>query len=91
MKNLCGCNEVEPAGAGALKSSSKPKLTADEVMAIRRAPPTNMSVFEAALYLGISTRKMRGMIAGRRVKFARLGRRIVIRREYLDEVVQCFN
>lgn len=69
-------------------SDSKYRLAADKAAAIRTNPPTNMSVYEGAAYLGISPRKLRDMITARRVKHARLGSKIILRREYLDELVK---
>ena len=43
-----------------------------------------MTVMEAAAYLGCSPRKLRDLIQSRKVKSARVGSKIVIRREWLD-------
>ena len=65
----------------------KYRLSPEQASAIRTNPPVNMGVFEAAAYLNISPRKLRDLIAARRVKHARLGAKIILRREYLDELV----
>jgi len=46
-----------------------------------------MTVMEGAAYLGISPRKLRDIIQARMVKHARLGSRIIFRREYLDALL----
>jgi excisionase family DNA binding protein len=71
-------------------STTPPKyrLPEDKAAQIRTAPPVNMSVLEGAAYLCISPRKLRELIASRRVKYARFGAKIILRREYLDELVK---
>lgn len=64
------------------------RLSEDRATLIRTNPPVNMTVMEAAAYIGISPRKLRDLIASRRVKFARVGVKIIVRREYLDELVR---
>jgi excisionase family DNA binding protein len=51
---------------------------------IRTNPPLHLTIAEAAVYLCISPRKIRYLIADGRLKCARIDRRIVIRRAYLD-------
>jgi excisionase family DNA binding protein len=46
-----------------------------------------MTVMEAAAYLAVSPRKVRDLVASRRLRHARIGAKIVIRREYLDELI----
>ena len=70
------------------RTESKYRLAADKAAIIRTNPPLNMGIFEGAAYLGISPRKLRDLIAARRVKHARLGSKIIIRREYLDELLR---
>lgn len=67
--------------------TGKYRLAPYQAAAIRRAPPFVMTVMEAAAYLAISPRKLRELIAARRVRFARVGAKILLRREYLDELV----
>jgi excisionase family DNA binding protein len=43
-----------------------------------------MTLMESAAYLACSPRKLRDLVAARRVKHARVGAKIVIRREWLD-------
>ena len=66
---------------------SKYRLSPEKAATIRTNPPVNMGVFEASAYLNISPRKLRDLIAARRVKCARIGAKIILRREYLDELV----
>jgi len=51
---------------------------------IHTAPPVVMTLMESAAYLACSPRKLRDLVAARRVKHARVGAKIVIRREWLD-------
>ena len=66
--------------------SNKYRLAADKAAVIRTNPPFNMSVMEGAAYIGISPRKLRDIIQARRVKCARVGSKIILRRESLDEL-----
>lgn len=63
---------------------SKYRLAPDHAAQIRTAPPVNMTVMEAAAYLACSPRKLRDLIAAGRVKSARVGAKILLRREWLD-------
>jgi excisionase family DNA binding protein len=47
-----------------------------------------MDVKEASAYLVCSPRKLRKLIASRRVKSARVGAKIVIRREWLNAFLE---
>lgn len=60
------------------------RLPIERADQIRTAPPVVMTVFEAASYLACSPRKLRDLIAAHRVKSARVGAKIVVRREWLD-------
>lgn len=51
---------------------------------IRSNPPRLLSVSEAARYIGISERNLRGLIAERKIPFVRIRRRIVFRLVDLD-------
>lgn len=62
----------------------KYRLDPDRAAIIRTAPPVVMDLKEASAYLVCSPRKLRGLVAARRVKHARVGAKIVIRREWLD-------
>lgn len=43
-----------------------------------------MSIAEAAIYLTVSGMTMRRLIAGRKIRAARIGRRVVVSRVELD-------
>ena len=58
------------------------------VDSLRRNPPQNMSVPELAIYLGISERKTRELIALRSFKVVRFGSRIVIRCKDVEKYLQ---
>ncbi len=47
-----------------------------------------MTVMEGAAYARISPRKLRDEIQARRVKHARVGAKIILRREWLDEMLK---
>jgi len=66
---------------------SKYRLPPEQAANIRTNPPFNMTVMEAAAYLAVSPRKVRDLVASRRLRHARIGAKIVIRREYLDELI----
>jgi excisionase family DNA binding protein len=51
---------------------------------IRSNPPTNMSVKEASIYLGVSERKLRESLAIGDVRHVRFGSRIIMRKQDLD-------
>ena len=55
---------------------------------IRSNPPRNLSVKEAATYLGVSERKLRDSIARGEVKHVRFGSRIILRRQDLDSFLE---
>ena len=48
------------------------------------APPAVMNLLEASAYLTCSPRKLRDLVATHRVKHAYVGKKLVIRREWLD-------
>lgn len=79
---------MQPTDAIAQPTSAKYRLPLDQATVIRTNPPVNLTVMEAAAYIGVSPRKLRDLIAARRVKFARIGAKIILRREYLDELVR---
>jgi len=60
------------------------RLDPDKAAIIRTTPPVVMDVKEASAYLVCSPRKLRDLIAAHQVKSARVGAKIVIRREWLD-------
>ena len=55
---------------------------------LRASPPRYMSVREGALYLTVSDRFLRDQIANRRIRFAKVGGRIVLRRVDLDLFIE---
>ena len=59
-------------------------LPLELVSQIRSAPPKIMNLREGAAYLTCSPRKLRDLVAARRIQSARIGTKIVIRREWLD-------
>jgi excisionase family DNA binding protein len=61
----------------------KYRLDPDRAAMIRTAPPVVMDLKEASAYLVCSPRKLRDLVAVGRVKHARVGAKIVIRREWL--------
>jgi len=64
------------------------RLDPDKAAIIRTTPPVVMDVKEASAYLVCSPRKLRDLIAAHRVKAARVGAKIVIRREWLDAFLE---
>ena len=59
-----------------------------DITSIRSMPPSLLTVLEAAEYLIISERKIRGEIAKRMLGAARIGRRLIIRLRDLDDYVE---
>ncbi|WP_084441760.1 helix-turn-helix domain-containing protein [Opitutaceae bacterium TSB47] len=55
---------------------------------IRSNPPECMSREEAAIYLGVSIRWLARAIATKRLRVARLGRRVIIRLAELRRLVE---
>jgi excisionase family DNA binding protein len=74
------------SGIGVKLNTGKtnPIHATDEINYNSNTQKPNMSVGEAALYLGISQRKLRDLIAFREVRCCRIGRRIILRRVDLD-------
>ena len=60
------------------------RLPPERADLIRTAPPVVLTLMEAAAYLACSPRKLRDLIQARQIKSARVGAKIVIRREWLD-------
>ena len=65
-------------------SDSKYRLEASRSAFIPTTPPVIIDLKKASAYLVYSPRKLRDLIAARRVKHARIGAKIVIKREWLD-------
>jgi excisionase family DNA binding protein len=65
----------------------KYRLSDDQAAIIRRDPPLIMSVKESCVYVGLSERKLRQVIASGQLKVARIGAKIIIRRSSLDELL----
>jgi len=62
----------------------KYRLSEEKAASIRTNPPCNMTVMEAASYIACSPRKLRELIQSRKIKSARVGAKIIIRREWLE-------
>ena len=69
-------------------TDSKFKITPEVAAEIRRNPPINMTVPEAAAYLTIGTRTLWDWIEQRKVKAVRRGARTILRRADLDAVLE---
>ena len=67
-----------------MHSPSKYRLSPEGAAQIRTTPPVVMTVMEGAAYLACSPRKLRDLIQSQRIKSARIGAKIVLRREWLD-------
>lgn len=63
------------------------RLPSEAATQIRTQTPCVMRLVEGAAYLCCSTRKLRGLIASNRVRHARIGNRIVLRKEWLDALL----
>lgn len=61
--------------------SQKP---APDIAALRANPPLNMSLAEAAAYVGVSARKLWEEASRRRVRVARVGSRLIFKRADID-------
>jgi excisionase family DNA binding protein len=57
------------------------------MMTVRSTPPRNMSLNEAAAYMGFSPRKLRYEIAEGRIRAVRFGRRVILRLKDLEEAL----
>ncbi|WP_309396408.1 helix-turn-helix domain-containing protein [Cerasicoccus maritimus] len=55
---------------------------------IRRNPPAQMTVPEAAIYIGISERKLREDIGKRQFKSIRIGNRVILRAKDIDAALE---
>jgi excisionase family DNA binding protein len=62
----------------------KYRLSAERAAIVRTAPPLVMDLKEASACLDCSPRKLRDLVAARRIKHARIGAKIVVRRDWLD-------
>lgn len=60
------------------------RLPPERADQIRTAPPHVLTLLEAAAYLACSPRKLRELLQARKIKSARVGAKIVVRREWLD-------
>jgi excisionase family DNA binding protein len=79
--------EKSPSATESNHPPSRYRLAQDRADQIRTAPPVIMNIFEAAAYLACSPRKLRDLIQRRRVKSARIGSKIILRREWLDALI----
>jgi excisionase family DNA binding protein len=75
---------TSPDTPSPLNPENKYRLNSERAAVIRTAPPMVMDLKEASAYLVCSPRKLRDLITSRRVKHARIGAKIVIKREWLD-------
>lgn len=66
----------------------KDEMTYEQKLDIRRNPPTIMSIWESAIYLGVSERKLNQMIADKEIAVGRLGGRNVMTRKMIDKYVE---
>ena len=83
-ENAVMVDVVPHSAANRQPSERKYRLDPDRAAMIRTAPPVVMDLKEASAYLVCSPRKLRDLVAAGRVKHARVGAKIVIRREWLD-------
>ncbi len=70
-----------------MKTTTCYRLPPEKAALIRTSPPVVMTVMEAAAYLACSPRKLRDLIQARKLKSTRVGSKIVIRREWLDQML----
>jgi excisionase family DNA binding protein len=75
-------NQLETMPPKTRKTESR--LTQEETERILRDPPPRMSLAEAAAYLNVSPRALRGYVRKRIVSRVKLGGRVIFRREALD-------
>jgi excisionase family DNA binding protein len=64
------------------------RLPPEQVAQIRSSPPHVMNLREAAAYLACSPRKLRYLVVARSVRSARIGAKIILRREWLDAYLE---
>lgn len=55
---------------------------------IRSNCPTNLSVVEAATYIGVSVRSLRSCIARHEIKHVRFGARVLLRKVDIDDFLE---
>ena len=67
----------------------KEEMTYLEKLEIRRNPPRIMTVPEAAIYIGVSNRKIRHMIADSEIRVVRMGGRVAITVATIDAFIEC--
>ena len=60
----------------------------NERHSIRSNCPANLSPKEAAIYIGVSERKLRSSIANHEVKHVRFGSRVILRKIDLDSFLE---
>ena len=68
----------------AQRPATKYRLDPEKAASIRTSPPCNMNLREASAYLVCSPRKLRDLVAARRVRSARVGVKIILKRAWLD-------
>ncbi len=83
--------QVGKFGGVAARDTSEQRTTKrfsqDEVDQIRRSPPLLMSLQEAAIYLGIGTRKLRYDCKRRLIPYVKLGGKFIFKKESLDAAI----
>ena len=76
-----------PAWVVCMKHTSRHRLPTEKAAIIRTSPPAVMTLLEAAAYLSCSPRYLRDLIKSGKVRSARIGLKIIFRREWLDAVI----
>jgi len=87
MRAVADCGKMNAADSGN-NARAAVVLSAEQIENIRRNPPLNMSPAEAAAYIGVSIRKLRQDTKARLLPVVRLGRRLIYRRDSLDEAIR---
>jgi excisionase family DNA binding protein len=67
------------------------KLTESEAARIRLNPPTNLNLEEASAYVGVSTKTIRDEVKHKRLRVARLGRRLIFQKIELDRYLSALS
>ena len=79
---------ADPDDVSGNRPLGRHRLSPAKAAAVRTAPPLVMDLKEASAYLVCSPRKLRDLVAARRMRHARVGAKIVIRREWLDAFLE---
>lgn len=70
------------------KTAKAKKKTPPKVIDVRKDPPDYMTVEEAAEYLTVSSRFIRGQVADWNLKYVKAGGRIILRKQDLDNYAE---